>query len=371
MLLTTVSRIIPSPSVGFGVAVAIILTGAIPRLAGAQSSDPTQLKEAAEQRGQRAEGFLRPLDANRNGLIEASEVNDEAKRYLERTAERYGVQATLPLSIDKYRTTVIEAYIRVRGSGGPGGPSGRGPAPSGSPGPGAGGFSMAQNASPSLGFGSSGTSSGMSGVGSTRTTSTGSSSGAVDERYRSYSANMLKRYDKNGNGALDREEWSQLRGEWWKSADANGDGTITVDEIIARLAGYRSRFQSRSSTTTSSTTSSYSSPSTTSSSPVATSSSSSATNSPSTSNASTATSTTSSPAPVVRKPYRFLTPAERLPAGLPDWFARKDANGDGQVTLAEFSDSLSDEVVAEFSKYDLNNDGAITPQECLKAMQGK
>jgi Ca2+-binding EF-hand superfamily protein len=371
MLITTVSRSIHPPCGGFVVAVAIILSGAILPMAAAQAPDPAQLKEAAQQRGQRAESFLRPLDTNRNGLIEASEVNDEVKRYLARTAERYGVQATFPLSIEKYRDSMIEAYIRVRGNGGPGGPPGRGPASGGGPGagggPGGGSVGMAQNTSSVAGFGAATPSAGTSGSSASgssmssptaaRTTSTGSS--AVDERYRSYAANMLKRYDKNGNGALDRDEWSQLRGEWWKSADANNDGTITVDEIVARLAGYRSRFQSRSSTTTSSTTSSSSSPSSATSSSTATSS------------PSTAASTTSSPAPAVRKPYRFLTPTERLPAGLPDWFARKDANGDGQVTLAEFSDTLSDEVVAEFSKYDLNNDGAITPQECLKAAQGR
>jgi Ca2+-binding EF-hand superfamily protein len=235
---------------------------------------------------------------------------------------------------------------------------------------------------------------GVSGFGSGRSSSSSGATG-VEDRYRNYAANMLKRYDKNGSGALEREEWSQMRGDWWKSADSNGDGTITLDEILARLAGYRSRYQSRSTSSATSSAPSTSSSTSPSSSYTTTGSStsgmSSTTSSPTSStisssstgtSASTTTNTTnaatsaaSSPAslttPPVRKPYRFLTPTERLPAGLPEWFMRRDANGDGQVTLAEFSESLTDEAVAEFAKYDLNNDGVITPRECLSAMRGR
>jgi len=68
-----------------------------------------------------------------------------------------------------------------------------------------------------------------------------------------------------------------------------------------------------------------------------------------------------------RKFYRALSPTERLPEGLPEWFPRKDKDGDGQVSMAEFSDSWTNEKAAEFSKYDVNNDGYITPAECFEA----
>jgi hypothetical protein len=374
MFHTTVSRTIFSPSGRFAFAVAIILGGAALPGAGAQPPDAAQLKEAAEQRGQRAESYLRPLDANRNGLIEASEVNDQAKNYLARTAERYGVQATFPLAIDKYRSAVVEAYLRVRGNGGPGGPPPGGPGASGGGSPTGGsrpgGLGMAQNTSTVSGFGISSSNAAIA----SSTPNTTAASSAVDERYRAYAANMLKRYDKNGNGALDRDEWNQLRGEWWKSADANNDGTITVEEIVGRLAGYRSRF--RAATTTSTTSSSGTPPNSTSSSYTSATTSSSASSTASTTTpASTSPSASSAASPtattVVRKPYRFLTPTERLPAGLPEWFARRDANGDGQVTLAEFSSALTDEVVAEFARFDRNNDGVVTPKECLDAAQGR
>ena len=70
------------------------------------------------------------------------------------------------------------------------------------------------------------------------------------------------------------------------------------------------------------------------------------------------------------KSGRFLTPKERLPKGLPEWFLEKDADGDGQVCMAEFASDWTPDVVAEFERYDLNHDGVITPAECLKAMEG-
>jgi hypothetical protein len=56
-------------------------------------------------------------------------------------------------------------------------------------------------------------------------------------KYRRYAEMLLKQYDTNHNGVLDREEWSQMRGDW-QGADLNGDGKLTVDEIAAHLMGY-------------------------------------------------------------------------------------------------------------------------------------
>ncbi len=62
-----------------------------------------------------------------------------------------------------------------------------------------------------------------------------------------------------------------------------------------------------------------------------------------------------------------MTPTERLPSGIPSWFTRADANGDGQVMMAEYSSTWTKTKVAEFKKYDLNDDGCITPAECVAA----
>jgi hypothetical protein len=65
---------------------------------------------------------------------------------------------------------------------------------------------------------------------------------------------------------------------------------------------------------------------------------------------------------------RFLTAAERLPEGLPDWFRQKDANGDGQISMAEYATDWNDAKVREYRKWDLNGDGVIEPSEALKVL---
>jgi Ca2+-binding EF-hand superfamily protein len=78
------------------------------------------------------------------------------------------------------------------------------------------------------------------------------------------------------------------------------------------------------------------------------------------------TAASADPKKVVRKPSsRFLTTYERV-TGLPEWFVKKDADGDGQVTMAEFASEWTPELLSEFNRYDLNRDGVITAAECLK-----
>ncbi|NLS90744.1 MAG: hypothetical protein GXX96_00985 [Planctomycetaceae bacterium] len=62
---------------------------------------------------------------------------------------------------------------------------------------------------------------------------------------------------------------------------------------------------------------------------------------------------------------RFVTPKSRL-AGLPEWFLARDANGDGQLTAAEYAPNSEKSALADFARYDRNNDGVLTPQECPK-----
>ncbi len=71
------------------------------------------------------------------------------------------------------------------------------------------------------------------------------------------------------------------------------------------------------------------------------------------------------------KSYRMKTIKEKTTGtkGLPDWFARSDADGDGQVLVSEYSSSLTADSLAEFQKFDLNNDFIITAKECLAAVK--
>jgi len=53
--------------------------------------------------------------------------------------------------------------------------------------------------------------------------------------------------------------------------------------------------------------------------------------------------------------------------GTPVWFLARDKNGDGQLTLREFAPSLSTAGVAQFGKLDADSDGVITADEVRKA----
>jgi Ca2+-binding EF-hand superfamily protein len=330
------------------------------------------------RRGSRTEALLQSLDLNHNGVIEANEVNPQQLAELQSRARRYGVDVTLPLSIDKFREA-MQTYYNNAGNR-------RGPNPTtGKPAPDAGSnTAAAAPASRVLVSGSGGasatpssnSSTGQATTWSSSSSSYGSSAGAggsaIDSRVRNYAAALLRKYDKNHNGQLDREEWSELSGDW-KSADLNGDGIITLDELTAWLMN-RSRSRSQSSSPTSS---SSSTAATTSSTAATTSGTAATTSGTTTTPATAAGGTTTAPATaagptnVLRRSYHFLSPSERLPSGLPEWFRRKDVNGDGQVTMAEFSDTWNDAVAAEFAKYDLNGDGVITAQECLEAQRKK
>ena len=138
---------------------------------------------------------------------------------------------------------------------------------------------------------------------------------------------MMKRYDKNNNGQLEKDEWSAMNdGEKY---DLNKDGTIALDEMIqflSRPLGSDDPPDASKSAAKSSPKSTY----------------------------------------IGGRPGRFRSLAERYP-DLPAKFFQMDRDGDGQIEMSEFSTTWSEETVRQFQKYDLNGDGIITPEEWLKA----
>lgn len=147
----------------------------------------------------------------------------------------------------------------------------------------------------------------------------------------------MRQYDKNKSGRLEREEWSELRGSL-RESDRNGDGIVTQEELAAKLSEYAQRpgVDSRSGG-----------------------------DSRSSGSRDSRGGSRDSQGGSSKSSVRFLTAHERLPKGLPDWFTEKDADEDGQVSMGEYASTWSDSVVQEFLKYDLNNDGIVTPKECL------
>lgn len=176
----------------------------------------------------------------------------------------------------------------------------------------------------------------------------------MELRVQQYAEGLLRQYDANKSGVLEREEWKNMRGDP-ESVDTNHDGRITLDELKAKVASYfRGSAAGSSSSGGSSSSSATGSPSSGSSGSYV-----------SRSSGSGLAGSGSNAARTYRSAYHFLSPKERLPSGLPDWFIAKDANGDGQISMAEFSDNWSEEKAREFQAVDLNGDGIITPAECL------
>jgi EF hand len=181
------------------------------------------------------------------------------------------------------------------------------------------------------------------------------------ERARAWAKEIIKKNDKNGDGLLQESEQGSL-GQSVK-ADTNGDHVITMDELVA----FASRKPGSAPASSSSAAAPAASPSGPSSSDAKTASGGGAAESSGkVVKASSHGTTGAKSAKESAKSYRFKTAKERLPAGLPGWFTSKDANGDGQVSMSEYSKSWTESQAAEFKRLDLDNDGIITAEEALK-----
>ena len=78
---------------------------------------------------------------------------------------------------------------------------------------------------------SSGTSKTSTGTSPTQTVRTSSGSGAsIDQRYIDFSRKTLGKYDTNGNGSLEKDEWSKMPNNP-AAADLDADGKISIEEL--------------------------------------------------------------------------------------------------------------------------------------------
>lgn len=163
-----------------------------------------------------------------------------------------------------------------------------------------------------------------------------------------YARWVIDRYDSNRDGLLQSDEWRAMRGTP-TAIDANRDGLITIDEYAQFVADYGAGRAFRLSTI--------------------------GTDVASAPGGARGENAAGSDDPNAREPATAPTTQTRrdtkfnavLPAGVPPWFAERDADGDGQLSLAEFSPKLPKTEVDEFNRYDLNRDGVLTPQEYLRA----
>lgn len=194
--------------------------------------------------------------------------------------------------------------------------------------------------------------------------------GAIPIKVSRYVQRLLRKYDRNGDGKLQPREWGRMQGDP-HLADANNDDLITKEELTRRVADY-GRYRRirplRPSFWDQEDIEPLLHPST----------------DPDTPDAADARSAagddrlpgagTDSPADVpteedARRELKFFVPRSALPGGLPEWFIRRDANGDAQLSLAEFAPKATRSELERFARYDINGDGMITTEECLRAGQ--
>ncbi len=286
--------------------------------------------------------MIRRIDANGNGVLEPNELQGRAQYMIQRVMP--GANLSRPIAVDALR----KAFEAARAGGGPppppdGGKSRRDGRPSSasydnSSEPLVPGFGNEFNTCPVFGFGKDATD---------RLPAVEVSD--ADERQAQI---MLRHLDKDRDRVISREEADRQPAMYnlFKS-DADRNGKIDIEELAQYYArerlvreARRNEFNARRAAGQSA---SPGGPGNGGSGPS---------NNSSNGDAGEAAS---------RPVYRIRTVEERLPAGLPTWFRDRDADGDGQVMMAEFATDWTDELAGEFSRLDRNGDAIITPEECL------
>lgn len=187
-----------------------------------------------------------------------------------------------------------------------------------------------------------------------------------------YAAKLVAKHDADLDGRLQEPEWRRMSGTP-RLADLDGNGILTVEELAQRVASYSRQRTLRLM-------------------PARRSSDQAPLASESEPNSGEENSPTDTPtvdqvaveppsevAPALgppasgernerrrdRKPKPFYVEPSRMPKGIASWFRERDANGDGQVSMVEFSSKWSQAEALEFARYDKNGDGIITPDEAV------
>ena len=193
-----------------------------------------------------------------------------------------------------------------------------------------------------------------------------------------YAGVMINRYDTNGDGVLQREEWEKMPGTP-QAIDLDGNGLITKDKLVWYLNHYgQSRTIHR--TIESDLSEPYKfdpeklrflRPAVRKAAPAV----------PDTETAEEPSDggveemMKANEQPVDEDVYQKMLEERQVPSaqpfhvlpetlrGVPSWFILLDKNGDGQVSLAEFAPSLAPRMVTLFRRLDKNDNGLIEPDE--------
>lgn len=326
--------------------------------------------DAAEARAERMVQFFRRFDTDNTGTIDLSQLDERAQGMARRLAERAGIDPDEPIRINRLRERLVQAEEeRRRGQEGDeeGERRRRPDEAEADDEPLVPGFGWNRDLSIPPGFSSDGEPGeeaardspprrgGRGGSGDEAASSEQDQAseeqpqrGGGDRRgperpgpgqpppqvvatsaeddVRDLARQLMAQYDRNEDGVLQPDEWRRMRGNP-EAMVRRSDQTITEECLVVYLRQYSGNGGGGGG------------------------------------------ARAAGPGGTTAASIRVLTPTERLPDGLPEWFTRLDRNGDGQVSMAEFLDGppYSAERAAEFARYDLNGDGFITPEEYLRA----
>lgn len=278
--------------------------------------------------------MIKRFDTNGNDMIDPSESSQGmAGMFLRRMAERNPrIDLSKPIPIEQLR----QEFERMRGGGSSQDSSRGGSSTTAEPELLIPDFSLEIVPPPPEGFGASGALFSVS----------------VEERDRREAEERMRRYDRDRDGFLSKEELSG--GRWSDDPmqyDRNRDGRLSASELAVRYANRRVAEQERRASGDNDR------------------------GGWSRGDSDRGWSRGSSEKKEEKpsrfgdaKSYRLQPKGASEVNGLPDFFSRSDANGDGQVMMNEFSSSWDANTLAEFLKWDLNSDGIILPRECLAAL---
>ncbi|TWU02432.1 EF-hand domain-containing protein [Stieleria varia] len=264
-------------------------------------------------------GFLSRLDTNGNGILDPDEQQGPAQFMITRMQQSDpSIVPGKPISLKK----MTESFEKMRGDrGGPSSPSSNGDeglevellVP---------GFGVPTETTPLMGFGPAAE---MMAV-------------EITDEDRKEASERMARYDRNRDGFLSKDELSSRLAGNPMDFDRNKDGRLSVNELAIRYARRRETAETARQDDRRRTRDRGDSVET---------------EMPDVYNG--------------RQSYRVMS-AEKEIEGLPGFFIDKDVNKDGQIEMAEFATEWNAELVAEFSKSDLNSDGIITASEVILAL---
>ncbi|NQT17191.1 MAG: hypothetical protein HQ582_30840 [Planctomycetes bacterium] len=180
-----------------------------------------------------------------------------------------------------------------------------------------------------------------------------------------YSQRLVDKYDRNGDGRLDQDEWSQMQGNP-RLADSDRDGLLTAAELAERVARYGRPRKIRLTVDLAEgdvALRSFLSPANTRANQKGSDRSKQPPSQAGVAAGKNGTTGLKSAKNNSSQKKRFAS-RTRLPRTLPSWFRLRDADGDAQITMAEFASEANQTQFDEFARYDHNGDGVITAEEC-------